>query len=79
LLAAALSLPLHALLGLVILSASTPFLNPGLAPGAGLADQRNGAAVLWVVGDGLATVTMLVIGLQWARWESRVWRPPPGG
>jgi cytochrome c oxidase assembly factor CtaG len=69
LLAAAVALPLHALLGLVILSASTPFLNPGLPFDEGLDDQRIGAALLWVVGDGIATVAMLVVGLQWANWE----------
>jgi cytochrome c oxidase assembly factor CtaG len=71
LLAAAVALPLHALLGLIILSASTPFLNPGMAPGAGLDDQRLGAGLLWVVGDGIATAAMLVVGLQWASWERR--------
>jgi cytochrome c oxidase assembly factor CtaG len=83
LLAAAVALPLHAILGLVILSASTPFLNPTLAPDIALDDQRLGAALLWVVGDGIATVAMLVVGLQWAAWERRSddlptvrdWRP----
>jgi hypothetical protein len=27
--------------------------------------------LLWVVGDGIATVAMLVVGLQWANWERR--------
>jgi cytochrome c oxidase assembly factor CtaG len=71
LLAAALALPLHTLLGLVILSASTPYLNRAMTPSAGLADQRFGAALLWLVGDGLATVALLVIGLQWAASERR--------
>jgi cytochrome c oxidase assembly factor CtaG len=71
LLAAAVALPLHALLGLVILSASTPFLNPDLAPAAGLDDQRVGAALLWVIGDGIATAAMLVVGVQWAQHERR--------
>jgi cytochrome c oxidase assembly factor CtaG len=71
LLAASLALPLHTLLGLVILSASTPYLNRGMAPSAGLSDQRFGAALLWLVGDGLATVALLVIGLQWLDAERR--------
>jgi cytochrome c oxidase assembly factor CtaG len=71
LLAAAVALPLHALLGLVILSASTPFLNPDMAPEAGLDDQRLGAALLWVIGDGIATAAMLVVGVQWAQRERR--------
>jgi putative membrane protein len=72
LLAAAVALPLHALLGLVILSASTPFLNPTIDGAAALDDQRLGAALLWVVGDGIATVAMLVVGLQWAASERRI-------
>jgi cytochrome c oxidase assembly factor CtaG len=71
LLAAAVALPLHALLGLVILSADTPFLNPTMPVRAGLADQRLGAALLWVVGDAIATAAILVVGLQWAAWERR--------
>jgi cytochrome c oxidase assembly factor CtaG len=85
LLAAGVALPLHSLLGLVILGASTPFLNPGMATGAALDDQRLGAALLWVIGDGIATAAMLVVGVQWAQRERReaargprldAWTPP---
>jgi cytochrome c oxidase assembly factor CtaG len=72
LLAAVIALPLHTLLGLVILSANTPYLNPDMEPRAGLADQRLGATVLWLIGDGLATVALLVIGAQWYAAERRV-------
>lgn len=80
---AALALPLHTLLGLVLLSASTPYLNPGMDPAEGLDDQRVGAALLWVVGDGLATAAILVIVGQWLAAERRaaaravVAQPPP--
>jgi putative membrane protein len=70
-LAAAVLLPVHTLLGMVLLTAREPLLNPDLAPAAGLADQRLGAGLVWVVGDGLATVAMLLVGLQWARAEGR--------
>lgn len=70
-LAAAVLLPVHTLLGMVLLTAREPFLNAHLAPAAGLADQRLGAGLVWLVGDGLATIAMLVVGLQWARAEGR--------
>lgn len=69
LLAAATLLPLHSLLAMVLLSARIPLLNPELPIAAGLADQRAGASLAWVVGDGLATVALLLIGAQWARTE----------
>jgi cytochrome c oxidase assembly factor CtaG len=69
--AAALALPVHTILGLVVLSAAHPYLNPGMAPGDGLADQRFGAALLWLTGDGLATVVILVIVAQWFEAERR--------
>lgn len=68
---AALALPVHTLLGLVLLSAADPYLNPTLSAEEGLDDQRLGAALLWVVGDGLATVAILVIVAQWLGAERR--------
>lgn len=68
---AALALPMHTLLGLVLLSAAKPYLNPGMDPVDGLDDQRFGAAMLWVVGDGLATAAIVVIVAQWIAAERR--------
>ena len=70
-LAAAVLLPVHTLLGLVLLSAGTPWLNEDMGRTAGLADQRFGAGLVWVAGDALATVALLVVGLQWSRREPR--------
>ena len=67
--AAALLLPLHTLLGMVLIAASSPWLNDGLPAGPALDDQRLGAAILWIAGDGLATVMLLGVGAQWARRE----------
>lgn len=58
LLSAALVLPVHTVLGLVLLSSLDP-------------DRRAGGALLWAVGDGLATITLLLIGLQWAAADRR--------
>jgi len=71
LLSAALLLPVHTVLGLVLLSARQPYLQPHLPAEAALADQRLGAALLWVIGDGLATTTLLLIGWQWAAADRR--------
>jgi cytochrome c oxidase assembly factor CtaG len=70
-LAVGLTLPLHALLGLVVLSLRRPVLNPDLPEAAGLADQRLGAALVWLGGDLLATVAVAVVVGRWFASERR--------
>jgi cytochrome c oxidase assembly factor CtaG len=61
------TVPMHAFLGIALLSSSTP-----LFPAHTLGDQRAGAGVLWAVGD----LVMLVVGgivlAQWMSHEERV-------
>jgi cytochrome c oxidase assembly factor CtaG len=70
-LAVGLLLPLHALVGMVVLSLERPKLNPGLDEAAGLADQRLGAALMWLGGDLLATVAVAVVVGRWLAAERR--------
>jgi putative copper resistance protein D len=70
-LAVGLTLPLHALLGLVVLNLGRPTLNPHLAPADGLADQRLGAALVWLGGDLVATVIVAVVVGRWLASERR--------
>ncbi|MDQ6910941.1 MAG: cytochrome c oxidase assembly protein, partial [Actinomycetota bacterium] len=56
------TVPMHAFLGIALLSASTPLFS-----GHTLADQRAGAGILWVVGD---LVTLVVGGIVLAQWMS---------
>lgn len=58
------------IVGIVLLQAThTPFpayahMQPSWGPGP-LADVHGGAAVMWIGGDGLMFVMMLVVGAAW--------------
>lgn len=56
------TVPIHAFLGIALLTASAPLFS-----GHTLADQRAGAGILWVVGD---LVTLVVGGIVLAQWMS---------
>lgn len=71
LLMVALSLPAHALLGLVVLSMDQPLLEATGDPAGALADQRTGALVLWVGGDLVATAMLAAAFPRWMRTERR--------
>jgi putative membrane protein len=60
------TLPVHALLGLVLMSMDRPRL--GIAHGGvdALTDQRRGATLMWVGGDAIATV---MLGCLFPRWR----------
>jgi putative membrane protein len=69
-----LSLPAHALLGLVILMLPAPTLQWNVGVGeeaAALADQRVAGGVMWVVGDLLVTAVLIAVVLAWAGDEER--------
>jgi putative membrane protein len=67
----ALTLPIHALLGLVVLSMEDPLLGVGADASAALADQRRGAVVMWLAGDLIATVMIAAAFPRWLREERR--------
>lgn len=56
------TVPIHAFLGIALLSSRTPLFG-----GHTLADQRAGAGILWAVGD---LVTLVVGGIVLAQWMS---------
>jgi putative copper resistance protein D len=62
----AVALPFHTILGMALLSQRTP-----IAPGLPLADQQAGAGLLWVAGEVLGLVAMLVVAVQWMNAEER--------
>lgn len=64
------SLPVHALLGLAVLSLPGPSLQP---PGMldALADQRAGGWLLWVAGDLIVSNLLVGVLLAWAADEER--------
>jgi len=64
------SLPVHALLGLAVLSLPTPSLQPAGAAG-GLADQQAGGWLLWVAGDLVVSNILVGLLLMWAADEER--------
>lgn len=64
------SLPVHALLGLAVLSLPTPSLQPAGAAG-GLADQQAGGWLLWVAGDLVVSNVLVGLVLAWAADEER--------
>lgn len=66
-----LTLPAHALLGLVVLSMTEPVLGGGADPAAALADQRQGAVVMWLAGDLIATAMLAAAFPRWMRSEQR--------
>jgi len=70
-LALVVTLPTHALLGLVVLSMREPDL--GVASGGldALADQRRGAVLMWLAGDLIATVMLAAAFPRWLAWERR--------
>lgn len=71
LLLVALTLPTHALLGLVVLSMDEATL--GVAGGGldALADQRRGAVVMWLAGDLIATAMLAAAFPRWLAAERR--------
>lgn len=64
------SLPVHALLGLAVLSLPGPSLQPAGMAGA-LADQRTGGWLLWVAGDLIVANLLVGVLLAWAADEER--------
>ncbi|MEZ5410121.1 MAG: cytochrome c oxidase assembly protein [Acidimicrobiales bacterium] len=64
------SLPVHALLGLAVLSLPRPTLQPAGMAGA-LADQRTGGWLLWVAGDLIVSNLLVGVLLAWAADEER--------
>jgi len=54
------------MLGNRVLAPAYAASHPGWGPGA-LSDQRAAGAVMWVAGDGLMMVLMLITALQWVR------------
>lgn len=70
-LALVITLPTHALLGLVVLSMREPTL--GVASGGldALADQRRGAVLMWLAGDLIATAMLAAAFPRWLAWERR--------
>ncbi|MGH9024750.1 MAG: cytochrome c oxidase assembly protein, partial [Acidimicrobiia bacterium] len=76
----ALMLPFHAFLGLVLLSTDEVIGGSwyqqvvrdwGASP---LADQRTGAGILWVFGEILGVVTLVIVAARWMAHEERVAR-----
>jgi putative membrane protein len=61
----ALTLPTHALLGLIVLSMNEPVLGVAAGGVDALADQRRGAVVMWLAGDLIATA---MLGAAFPRW-----------
>jgi putative membrane protein len=70
LLMVAVALPVHALLGLVVLSMNGPLLD-GHDTAAALADQRRGAVIMWLAGDLIATAMLAAVFPRWVQSERR--------
>ncbi len=68
--AVAFSLPVHALLGLAVLSLPGPSLQPAGMAG-GLADQRAGGWLLWVAGDLVLSNLLVGVLVAWGADEER--------
>ena len=66
-LAVGLTLPLHGLLGLVVLSMGGGVLNPRLGPAEAVDDQQLGAALLWGGGELAAGGLLVLVLLGWMR------------
>ncbi len=70
------TVPLHAFLGLALLSTTTPLdgsssITGRLTAGALVAVQHRGAAIMWVVGDLVGLAAGGVVLAQWMRHEER--------
>ena len=61
-----LALPVHAFLGIALLSGQTPLFEAHT-----LADQHAGGGILWAVGDLLTLATVGVVLTQWMSHEER--------
>lgn len=61
-----LAIPFHAVVGIALLTASTP-----LADAHTIADQRTGAGVLWIGGDLLGLLAVLVVAARWMADDER--------
>jgi putative copper resistance protein D len=61
-----LALPVHAFLGIALLSGQTPLFEAHT-----LADQHAGGGILWAVGDLLTLATVAVVLTQWMSHEER--------
>jgi len=72
-----LTLPVHAFLALALMSATMPLaadwymLQTGHELGRVLADQKLGAAIMWISGDLLSISTVAIVVLQWVRDDER--------
>jgi putative membrane protein len=66
-----LALPAHALLGLVLLSMNHPVAAPTGSLAAALTDQHRGAMLMWLAGDGIATVMIAATFPRWLQAERR--------
>ena len=67
----ALTLPTHALLGLIVLSMNEPVLGVAAGGVDALADQRRGAVVMWLAGDLIATAMLAAAFPRWLTAERR--------
>lgn len=65
------TLPTHALLGLVVLSMREPVLGVAATAADALVDQRRGAVVMWLAGDLIATVMLAAAFPRWVTSERR--------
>jgi cytochrome c oxidase assembly factor CtaG len=74
----ALSMAVDTFTGLVLLQSSTPIAmlaNPGLQVDP-LADTHAGGAIMWVGGDGIMIVIMILLVIAWARQPEHLRRSP---
>jgi cytochrome c oxidase assembly factor CtaG len=74
----ALSMAVDTFTGLVLLQTSTPIAmqsNPGLQVNP-LADTHAGGAIMWVGGDGIMIVIMILLVITWARQPEHLRRNP---
>jgi putative membrane protein len=62
----AVAIPVHTILGIALLSQRTT-----IAPGMTIGDQQAGAGLLWVAGEALGVLSMLVVAAQWMNAEER--------
>ena len=60
------ALPFHTILGIALLSQRTP-----IAPGLSLGDQQAGAGLLWIAGEMIGLVAIMVVAVQWMSAEER--------
>jgi putative membrane protein len=66
-----LALPAHALLGLVLLTMNHPVATPTGSLAAAMADQHRGAMIMWLAGDGIATIMIAASFPRWLQAERR--------